>query len=72
MRSSGHRRLHGRQDVAALELQHLDLLLEGLHLLCLVVHQPSEPMTLAGVKVLASVWGSLEGRRGGITCVGSE
>ena len=47
--------------MAALELQCLDLLFEGLQLLRLVVHQSCESLALIGVKELASVWGSLGG-----------
>ena len=50
--------------MAALELQCPDLLLEGLQLLRLVVHQACESLTFIGIKELASVWGSLGGGRG--------
>ena len=49
--------------MAALELQCPDLLLEGLQLLHLVVHQSCESLALIGIKELASVWGSLGGGR---------
>ena len=50
--------------MAAFELQHLNLLLEGLHFLCLVVHQSRQPLALICVKELASVWSSLGGKGG--------